>query len=223
MTFGDKVIDFYNNINQPIDVPADIKILNPFLNPAVSKVLKEFCHNYLSTKDKKVLIIGINPGRFGAGVTGIPFTDPIRLRTDLGIKNNFENKAELSSKFVYELIHKFGGVKCFYNQFYITSVCPLGFTHNNKNINYYDSKELQNSLKNYIVSSIKDHMNFGIDRSIAYSFGKGKNFKYLNDLNSKYGFFEKIIPLPHPRWVMQYRLKSKDKIIEEMVNCLNNP
>ncbi len=38
----------------------------------------------------RYLILGINPGRFGGGITGIPFTDPIRLQNICGIENDFQ-------------------------------------------------------------------------------------------------------------------------------------
>ncbi len=93
------------------------------------------------------MILGINPGRFGGGVTGIPFTDPKRVIEKCGLAYSGEMKHEPSSVFVYEMIDAFGGAIKFYEQFYIHSVCPLGFTNiNNKgkaiNYNYYDSKEL---------------------------------------------------------------------------------
>jgi hypothetical protein len=33
-------------------------------------------------------------------------------------------------------------------------------------------------------------------------------------MNERYGFFKEIIPLPHPRWVMQYRLKRMQEFID---------
>jgi hypothetical protein len=51
--------------------------------------------------------------------------------------------------------------------------------------------------------------------------GQGKNYAFLNKLNQEHGFFEKIIPLPHPRWVMQYRLKRKKEFIREYVDKLS--
>jgi len=52
--------------------------------------------------------------------------------------------------------------------------------------------------------------------------GQGKNFKYLKQLNDKHGFFAEIQPLPHPRWVMQYRLKTKPIYIDEYVTKLTS-
>ena len=62
-----------------------------------------------------------------------------------------------------------------------------------------------------------DHMKekialFGDDR-IAFSLGQGKNFQYLQKINQTHRLFREIKPLPHPRWVMQYRLKRLDEFI----------
>jgi len=59
-----------------------------------------------------------------------------------------------------------------------------------------------------------------VNKKVAFSMGQGKNFKYLKQLNDQHGFFDQILPLPHPRWVMQYKLKSKEVYIDEYVTKL---
>jgi hypothetical protein len=44
------------------------------------------------------------------------------------------------------VINAYGGPAVFYKRFFIGSVCPLGFVKNGKNINYYDDKELQQTV-----------------------------------------------------------------------------
>ena len=34
------------------------------------------------------------------------------------------------------------------------------------------------------------------------------------------GFFERILPLPHPRWVMQYRRKRKEEFVGQYLGVL---
>ena len=91
------------------------------------KPANSFYTKYYSDNNKRILLLGINPGRFGGGVTGIPFTDPVRLEKVCGIKNDFQKKQELSSVFIYEMIEAYGGAEKFYKQFYISAVSPLGF------------------------------------------------------------------------------------------------
>jgi len=72
-------------------------------------------------------LLGINPGRFGSGTTGVSFTDPIKLEKYCGIRNDLVKKAELSADFIYAMIIAYGGLESFYNRFFISSVSPLGF------------------------------------------------------------------------------------------------
>ncbi|MDQ6755476.1 MAG: DUF4918 family protein, partial [Bacteroidota bacterium] len=158
--------------------------------------------------------------RFGAGITGIPFTDPIRLKNICGIDNHFQQKQELSSLFVYDIIHAFGGAEKFYKHFYVTAVSPLGFTRHGKNLNYYDDKHLQNNIKDFVIDSMKKQLKFGINTDVAFCLGDGKNYKYLTKLNDEQKFFDKIIPLSHPRFIMQYKLKKKDEYIQSYLDKL---
>jgi len=48
----------------------------------------------------------------------------------------------------------------------------------------------------------------------------GLNEKFLHYLNDRHQLFDEIIPLSHPRWVMQYRLKRKDEFIGEYLERL---
>lgn len=188
--------------------------MNPFLNGETMNICIKFYKKYYGDYNIRSLIIGINPGRFGGGLTGIPFTDPIRLQNVCCIENTFLKKQELSSVFIYEMIDAFGGIETFYNKFYFSSVSPLGFTKNNKNLNYYDDKELESSIKNFVIDCMNKQLAFGINREVAFCLGEGKNFLYLSKLNSEMKFFKKIIPLAHPRFIMQYKLKKKEEYIE---------
>ena len=166
------------------------------------------------------MIIGINPGRFGGGVTGIPFTDPIRLDRECKIANNWAGKQELSSVYVYDMINAYGGPLKFYHKFYFTSVSPLGFTRSNKNLNYYDDKQLEKSIEQFVVDCMHKQLKFGIERNVAFCLGEGKNYAYVSKLNEKYKFFNEVIALSHPRFIMQYRLKRKEEYISKYLNEL---
>jgi len=220
-TFADHVINFYHDLNGP-EVPHGVEVLQPYQNEQVQLVAKEFYQKFYADRQERTFLIGINPGRFGGGATGIPFTDPIRLAAVCDIPNDFDKKAELSSKFIYEVIAAYGGVSAFYSDFYFTSVSPLGFVKDGKNLNYYDIKELQDGWEDFMVTTMKEQLAFGGDTKVAYSLGMGKNIKYLNYLNKKYTLFDKIVPLPHPRWVMQYRLKHLETFVDEYVTKLRN-
>lgn len=217
---SDKILDFYDKLNPRFSLPDGVVMMNPYLDREASEIAFRFYHRYYDDSRPRVLLFGINPGRFGAGITGIPFTDPIRLETKCGIENDLDKKPELSSEFVYEMIDAYGGVAKFYSDFFVTAICPLGFTLDGKNLNYYDDKDLQNNAEPFIVETIWQQKKITSSPEVCFSLGKGKNFTYFQRLNKKYHFFKTIIPLPHPRWVMQYRRKKKDSFIEEYVKAL---
>lgn len=219
--FGDSAFNFLKNLKPEFDLPDGIYCLLPFENPEVVKLNKTFYRKYYDDNVSRRMIIGINPGRFGSGVTGISFTDPVKLENKLGIKNSFLKRAELSSDFIYNVIDNFGGPEKFYKQFYITAVCPIGFVRDSKNINYYDDRELSESVYRFIIENIELQLTFGIDRSVAFCLGEGENFKFLNRLNNEHGFFQKIVPLAHPRFIMQYRRKFLMEYVKGYLNELN--
>lgn len=188
--------------------------MNPYKSERAWNCTQAFYKKYFSDTRPRVLLLGINPGRFGGGITGIPFTDPVQLESTCAIENDFEKKSELSSGFIYEMINHLGGPAKFYGAFYISAVCPLGFVRHNKNLNYYDLKELMEEWEPFFVSTIKEQMRF-CRTDHVFSIGQGQNIKYLTFLNAKHHLFEKITALPHPRWVMQYRLKRKNEYLEE--------
>ena len=204
----------------PEGLPEDVDVLYPFSGNVIDLVCA-FYNKFYQDENPRVMLIGINPGRFGAGVTGIPFTDPIRLANDCGIGNQLVKKQELSSVFIYDMIHQFGGVRKFYSHFFFSSVSPLGFVKDGKNMNYYDSKALQQRLEYYMVDSLKKQMALGARDDVAFSLGMGKNHEFLLFLNEKYQLFGRVEALPHPRWIMQYRLKSRDQYIDEYLARLS--
>lgn len=220
MTFAQHVLDFTKTLHPHLQLPPGFDLLFPYDNAETLWVMTAFYEKYYTDNNPRVFIFGINPGRFGAGVTGVPFTDPIRLETECNIDNNFAKKPELSSVFVYQFIHAYGGLEAFYNKFYITSLSPLGFTKNGININYYDDKKLQAAIEPFIINSILTQQQFGCSRKVALCMGQGQNAAYFQKINEKYGFFEQIIPLPHPRWVMQYRRKRVEEFVEMYVENL---
>ncbi|MCF6242136.1 MAG: DUF4918 family protein, partial [Bacteroidales bacterium] len=67
-----KIIDFYSKLKIKEKLPAGVEILNPYGNNPVKKAVNDFYRKYYDDKDERILILGINPGRFGAGITGIP-------------------------------------------------------------------------------------------------------------------------------------------------------
>lgn len=222
MTFADQVLSFYKSLEIKSILPEGVAVLNPYREHESFFLCQQFYKKFYHDVNERTLILGINPGRHGGGITGIPFTDPIKLEAVCNIPNTMNKKAELSADFIYAMIEGFGGLQKFYNKFYISAVSPLGFTMNGKNLNYYDSKELQASLKGFIIESLMKQMSFGINRTVCYCLGEGQNFNYLSRLNDEQQFFEKIVPLAHPRFIMQYRRKKMMDYVNEYVTKFLN-
>ncbi len=226
MTFADKVIAFNASLDIKETLPDKIRVLNPFKeNPIINDICHQFYHKFYNDNKERKLILGINPGRLGAGATGIPFTDTKRLKSHCEIEVDF-HLHEPSSVFVYEVIDAFGGTSNFYNQFYINSICPLGFViqdekGSEKNYNYYDNKKLEKAVTPFIVETIKKQLTFGVDNNKVFCMGTGKNYKYLKNLNEQYNFFKEVVPLEHPRYVMQYKTKAKSFYISKYIEALN--
>ena len=220
--FSDKVLDFYNSLQPDFLLPKGFTVMNPFEDKKTMTVTKIFYNKYFSDKEKRVYVFGINPGRFGGGLTGIPFTDPVQLKEVCLIDHDLALKKELSSLFIYRMITAFGGPEKFYSDFFLTAVCPLGFLNEQVNANYYDTMPLLKASLPFITDTLKQQLQFGCHTQTCICLGQGKNFLHLQELNKELGIFKKIIPLPHPRWIMQYRRKSVDEFIEQYLTVFAN-
>ena len=226
-TFAQKVISFNKNLKFSGTLPKDFSVMNPFLeNPETLVVMKEFYEKFYNDNRKRKFIIGINPSRHGAGVTGVPFTDTKNLEKYCGIKMTSARTHEISSVFMYDMIEEFGGVEKFYSQFYINSPFPLAITRKNKdgqslNANYYDDKELFKCVENFMIESVKKHIILGLDTSEVFILGK-KNAEFIKKINDKENFFEKMTVLEHPRYIQQYKSKEKQLYIDKYILALNH-
>ena len=214
-TFGEKASDFFYSLKPEFSLPEHIEFLLPYESKNVRNIIEQFYIKFYNDNKKRIFILGINPGRFGAGTTGIAFTDPIKLESECGIKNDLDKKPELSSTFIYKMIEKAGGPEYFYKQFFLTAICPVGFTKNGKNINYYDDKDLLKSTRDFTITTLRKQMNFGAHSKVAICLGEGKNYNYLTKLNDELKLFEEIYPLAHPRFILQYKRKKLDEYIEQ--------
>lgn len=224
-TFASKVIDFNRNLNYSGELPDGFQVLNPYLdNPETMEVMQQFYYKYYNDNHPRKFIIGINPSRNGAGVTGVPFTDTKRLESECGIAMHSAHTHEISSVFVYDMIEAFGGVEDFYSRFYINSPFPLAIVRRSKdgnflNANYYDDKKLFESVKGFMVDSLEKHIRLGLDTSEVFVLGK-KNAEFLQKLNPEKKLFEKMTVLEHPRYIQQYKSKEKQLYIDKYIMAL---
>ncbi len=221
MTLASKIINLNSSFLPQIELPSGVSLLYPYQSQQTLELSTSFYQKYYSDNNKRIVLFGINPGRFGAGLTGIPFTDPILLVETCGIVNDLPKKSELSAQFINQVIAAFGGPSHFYAQFYISSVFPLGFIKDNKNLNYYDINSLKKAVRPLVVEHIKQQLTLGISTQTAYCLGEGANYKFLAELNKEHGFFTSVVPLPHPRYIMQYKRKFIAEFVELYVKKLS--
>ena len=219
-TWAEQLFQFYTSLKPQQTLPNGIQWLYPQQNGEVLDVLQRFLQKYFNDTGRRQLFLGINPGRFGAGVTGVNFTAAKQLTEDCGIEHPFKNGSEISAEFIYAMINAYGGPESFYKQYFIGSVCPLGFIKEGKNINYYDDKALLQAVEPFIIESIEAQLRLPVDRDRCLCIGGEKNFRYLSGLNQQFRWFGEIIPLPHPRFIMQYRRKEIQPFIQLYLDVL---
>jgi hypothetical protein len=248
-SIGDRLTHFYQSLQPPQNLPRGVDVLFPQKDPQVIAIVEKFFEKYFNDDHPRSLMLGINPGRFGAGITGVNFTAPKQLKEHCGIEHHFKPSSELSAEFIYEMIMAYGGVEKFYRDWFIGSVCPLGLvarpTAGNikktemvrrrsnqgdvntqrrqtegKNINYYDNKKLLQALTPFIIDCINKQVKLGFKTGKCICVGGEKNFKFLSALNKEHKWFGEIVPLPHPRFILQYRRKQKDEYIRQYLSAL---
>ncbi len=218
-TFADRAIAFYENLREPTGLPAGVSALNPYREPEIQRISREFYGKFFSDNHPRVFITGINPGRFGAGVTGISFTTPQNLSRYCGIENTLSPTPELSSRFIYRIVEAFGGAASFYSHFFLTSLYPLALVKDKKNYNFYDDKATTNALWPAITDSVRQQLTFGARRDVVICLGR-KNEQFVKRLNAENGFFGKVLTLDHPRYILQYKSKAINSYIEQYISVL---
>ncbi len=226
-TFADNVIEYNKNLAYTGELPAGFRVINPFYdNSEAIKVMEQFYRKYYTDSRLRKFIIGINPGRHGAGITGIPFTDTKHLENVCGIRMQSAQTHEISSVFVYDMIAQYGGAEVFYQDFFINSPFSLAIVREKEagkwvNANYYDDTSLLRMTEEFMITSLKKQITIGIDCNEVFVLGK-KNAEYISTMNRKANLFGRITVLEHPRYIQQYKSKDKQFYIDKYIQALNN-
>ncbi|MCC8250533.1 uracil-DNA glycosylase family protein [Saccharothrix luteola] len=230
-TVADRVLQFNEELaTTAVEVPAGFNVINPFSGPLkghVREVTTSFYRRFYDDHQPRRLVLGSSPARRGTAVTGVPFADAELLKSQSGIKIEGYGISRVSTGFLDDVISRYGGRDRFYTDFVMSFVCPLGVSRTNAegrevNANYYETKKLTESLRPFIVKTLKRQLEFGTDTSVCYCIGSGENFKFLSQVNTEEHFFEKIVPLEHPRFITQYNSGRKDEFIEKYVGALRD-
>lgn len=220
MSFAESYSEWLLQLHPGIKLPKGIHWLNPYEEQEIPKAVRSFYKTFYKGKRKRILLLGINPGRLGAGLTGIAFTDPVQLTRLCGTEYGLPQKAEHSATFIHAMIETYGGMHAFASNFLLAAMCPLGLMKNGKNYNYYDEPALLKSVSPFIEKCIDEQLAIGGRTDTVICIGEGKNRSVLENLNSKKRWFRSIHTLPHPRWVMQYRRKQLDFYVSQYVQLL---
>jgi len=224
-TLAEKIISYHQQLSCDVALPEEFAILDPFReNPETRQVMQQFYRKFYNDSYPRKFIIGINPGRFGAGITGIPFTDTKHLKSHCDIDFSGKDSHEPSAVFVYKMIEAYGGAAAFYRDIYIHSVFPLALIRQKAenrwvNCNYYDDKRLQTLLKPFMVTHLQEQLQWGLNRDVAFVLGK-KNAGFVAALNDEYGFFDRLEVLEHPRYIQQYKSKEAGAYAQKFVDLL---
>ncbi len=211
-----------------IDLPPEIGVLDPFNGPhgeEVKRIVSAFHRRFYSDDKQRVLMLGINPGRLGAGSTGLSFTDTKRCEEDLGIPVTGLRTHEPSSDFFYRVVRAAGGPAPFFGSVYVHAICPLGFVKQGPkggpiNLNYYDDKALERAMGPFVEDWLRMLTECGMRRDVVLCIGAGRNADHLNRVNERLGLFGRIIALEHPRYVMQYKARQLDLYVQRYLAAL---
>jgi lin2946 protein len=233
-TTAQKILEFYGSLKSAgINLPEKYRLINPLTGAnqrqiaQITQITHRFYHRYYHDNRRRFMILGSSPARRGTALTGVPFEDVNHLQEDTGIFINAFGANKRSSSFLYEVMEECSGRQKFYKRFYMSFVCPLGIEKINLkgnwvNCNYYENAALKKCLHPFIVDSLRCQIDFNIDTTVCFCIGSGENFKFLTNINDEYHFFDTIVPLEHPRFIMQYNADRKEEFIKKYVNALSH-
>lgn len=227
--FAERSLELVTSVSlNAVHLPKGVQVLDPLRGPngrEVQRIVREFHRRYLRGDRPRVLMLGINPGRLGAGSTGLCFTDTKRCESDLGIPVNGFRTHEPSSDFFYRVVRAAGGAAIFHRSVHVQAICPLGFTRTGPkgtpvNLNYYDDRALQEAITPFVTDWLERLCATGLRTDVAFCIGAGKNLAFLEALNAGHRFFGRIEALEHPRFIMQYRAAQVDAYVTKYVDRL---
>lgn len=147
-------LSFYENLSDPKNQTLqnlkkrNIHILKGFIEQI--DTVRAFYKQYYPESEQersKLVLCGINPGRKGAGKTGVPFLD-FKSLSQLLPNINYRDE-EQSAQFIYKLISHIGAKK-FFDNIYLTNISWLGFVGlkdgRRINVNYYELDEEEQEI-----------------------------------------------------------------------------
>ncbi|MFE0778033.1 uracil-DNA glycosylase family protein [Streptomyces sp. NPDC058861] len=227
-TVAQRILQFNEALAETtLELPPGFRAVNPFSGPQkerVREVTTAFYNKYYDDDKPRRLVLGSSPARRGTAVTGVPFEDATLLESETGVDIDGYAVSRPSAGFLHDVISRYGGRGKFYTDFVMSFVCPLGLVRINAkekevNCNYYENKKLLELLRSFLVDTLERQMAFGTDTTVCYCIGSGENFTFLSKVNEERRFFQKIVPLEHPRFITQYNRDRKEEFAEKYLRA----
>lgn len=162
--------------------------------------ISAFWEKFHGNSVPRIMICGINPGRFGAGKTGIPFMDFASLSQLIpGVERR---DSENSASFFFEVVKSFGA-KSFFKTFYVTNFSSVGFVKDGVNFNYHDLPQaaLETVERNFLAEIAI------VDPTHVISLGREVHRSVRKLLPRD---IDCSLYLPHPSWIATYRSSDRD-------------
>jgi len=186
----------------------DICVLADFLDH--QQVMSAFWHRFYSGDLPRQVICGLNPGRLGAGLTGVPFTD---FQTLARWMPQIERQdTEPSAQFFAKVVDAIG-VESFFQRFYVTNISAVGYVKDGRNLNYHDlpAEALEFVGRRFVeeMENVRPLRIIALGRQVERSIKK-----LLPEVSVTY--------LPHPAWVSTYRKSSQQDWIDLYLIKLSN-
>ncbi|MCE5361045.1 uracil-DNA glycosylase family protein [Candidatus Igneacidithiobacillus taiwanensis] len=174
--------------------------------------LEAFWQHYVPDPLPQTVILGLNPGRFGAGQTGIPFVDFRSLSALLPEASLPKQDSEPSATFFHRVVQHIGAEK-FYRMFYVSNVSAVGYLRDGKNCNYPDLPELARPT---VARNFAEEMGLLRPKRII---ALGREVEASAQALFPDGSV-RISHLPHPSWIMTYRLREAQSWVRRYAQML---
>ena len=200
-------------------MPEGVELHNPFEDLARRIAITRFCEIYYGDDRPRAHLVGINPSRLTKTSTGVNYTDGYSLETFCNIQNDFSKKREVTARFFYQVVEAYGGCTKFYGDVFAWAAMPIGVTRHGKYKNYYDS-ELLPSLEEVVIKNLEWMRNVPSNGTLIV-IGIGQNKDFIENLDWINKFYRKVVYLPHPRWIVQYKSRDIDKYISMYMDALS--
>lgn len=181
-------------------MPSTWQLVNPYIEHWDK--FEFFIKKYYCDKNRRDLIIALNPGRKGCNKTGIALTDENVLFTKLKYPNhNSKPEVERTATRIYTLIEEVHpNINTFFSKFFMTNIFPFGVVSDGKNVVFNKIIKIP-TINEFCEKFISDSIKIFNPKRI---FCVGK---YSKKFIQKHFLNQKPVYLYHPA----YRFPEKEK------------